>query len=221
MGKLRNFVTNLHLSTKRNYFERMSNNKVECMKIAKLYEKDYWDGDRKYGYGGYKYIPGRWKKVAKDLIDTYNLKAGSKVLDVCCGKAFLLHEMLLIEPSLKVVGFDISKHAIENSTKQVRPFLSVAKAEDNFPYKDKEFDLAISLGSLHNLSLKQLSKTAKEINRVGKQGYIMVESYRNDQELFNLQCWALTCKTFLSPDDWVWFLEKNQYQGDYEFIYFT
>ena len=30
----------------------------------------------------------------------------------------------------------------------------------------------------------------------------MVESYRNDKELFNLQCWALTCETFLRPEEW-------------------
>ena len=78
----RNFITKLHNSTKRNYLERMNDNKIHCMQIAKKYEKEYWDGDRRYGYGGYKYIPGRWRSVAKKLIKTYKLKAGSKILDV-------------------------------------------------------------------------------------------------------------------------------------------
>ena len=107
MGQLRNFVTPLHQSTPRNYLDRMIDDKVTCMKVAKEYSADYWDGDRRYGYGGYKYMPGRWKPVAEALIGTYNLGPGSKVLDVGCGKAFLLQEMLLLEPELHVTGFDI------------------------------------------------------------------------------------------------------------------
>jgi len=103
MGHLRNFVTPLHKATKRDVLARMVDEKVACMLKAKEYEADYWDGDRRYGYGGYKYLPGRWKPVAQALIDTYGLKAGSSVLDVGCGKAFLLYEMQLIEPGLKLV----------------------------------------------------------------------------------------------------------------------
>ena len=90
MGRLLNIVTPLHQMTKRDYLARMMDDKVHCMMKAKEYEFDYWDGDRRYGYGGYKFIEGRWKPVAKALIDIYGLKNGSKVLDVGCGKAFLL-----------------------------------------------------------------------------------------------------------------------------------
>ena len=82
MGNFRKIITPLHLSTKRNYLYRMNNNKVKCMNIAQKYSKDYWDGNRKYGYGGYKYIPGRWSSVAKKLISIYRLNSESKVLDV-------------------------------------------------------------------------------------------------------------------------------------------
>ena len=115
MGELRKFVTPLHLSSKREYLPRMINDKVHCMQVAKKYGTDYWDGDRRYGYGGYKYIPGRWKQVAEALINTYKLVDGSKVLDVGCGKGYLLHEMLLIEPGLNIKGFDISKEGIEDA----------------------------------------------------------------------------------------------------------
>tara|TARA_B100001123_G_C15287500_1_gene1016152 strand:+ start:1217 stop:1882 length:666 start_codon:yes stop_codon:yes gene_type:complete len=220
MKKLKNFVTSLHQQTKRNYIERMMNDKVNCTLIAKKYDREYWDGDRKYGYGGYKYIPGRWKPVAESLIENYKLKSGSKVLDVGCGKGFLLYEMKLLVPDLEIKGFDISKYGIENSHKEIKPNLFIHKAEDPFPYKDKEFDLVISLGCLHNLKIFETIKAIKEIERVGKQGYIMLESYRNENELFNLQCWALTCQSFLDHESWKWIYNYFGYNGDYEFIYF-
>ena len=110
MGRLLNLVTPLHKATARKYLDRMVDDKVHCMLKAKEYEGDYWDGDRRYGYGGYKFLPGRWKPVAEGLIKTYGLKAGSKVLDVGCGKGFLLYELLQLEPKLEVVCFDVSNH---------------------------------------------------------------------------------------------------------------
>ena len=113
MGNLLNFITSYHQSTKRDFFGRMKDEKVKCMKVAKKFDKDFWDGERKYGYGGHKYIPGRWNSVAQDLIKRYDLTAGSKVLDVGCGKGYLLKEMMNIQPKLIVYGFDISEYAIK------------------------------------------------------------------------------------------------------------
>ena len=184
---LKNFISELHNSTKRNYLKRMNDNKIYCMKIAKKYSKDYWDGNRRFGYGGYKFIPGRWTKVAQKIISTYKLRKGSKILDVGCGKGFLLKEMLLIEPGLKIFGFDISKYALKNSIKDNRIKKIRHKAQNKFPFKTKFFDLVISLSTLHNLEIYDLEKSIKEIQRVGKKKYIMVESYRNNKELFNLE----------------------------------
>jgi ubiquinone/menaquinone biosynthesis C-methylase UbiE len=220
MGILQNFVTSLHQSTKRDYLARMIDNKVECMKIAKQFGRDYWDGDRRFGYGGYNYLSGRWKLVAEALIDTYQLTSGSKILDVGCGKGFLLHEMLLLEPDLIIRGIDISEYGIKCSTSDTREYLYSHRAQDQYPYFDKEFDLVISLGVIHNLRLFDIKLALNEIERVGKQGYVMVESYRNEQELFNLQCWALTCETFFDKEEWIWFFKHCEYKGDYEFIYF-
>jgi len=220
MGILKNFVTSLHQQTKRNYIERMQNEKVKCSKIAMKFEKEYWDGDRKFGYGGYKYISGRWKDVAQKLIDTYKLKSGSSVLDVGCGKGFLLYEMKLLLPDLKISGFDVSKHGIADAKVEIKKDLFIHKAQQPYPFEDKQFDLVISLGCLHNLRIFDLEVALKEIERVGKQSYIMVESFRNVDELFNLQCWALTCPAFFNPKEWIWIYEKFGYKGDYEFIYF-
>jgi len=220
MGQLRNFVTPLHKATTRDVIARMVDDKVTCMVKAKEYEADYWDGDRRFGYGGYKYLPGRWKPVAQALIDTYQLKSGSRVLDVGCGKGFLLHEMQLIEPGLELVGFDVSKHGLASVLPECNATFFPYRAQDAYPFGDKSFDLVISLGALHNLRIFELKTALAEIQRVGKQGYVMLESYRNELELFNLQCWALTCESFFDTAEWIWLYNHFGYTGDYEFIYF-
>ena len=220
MGTEKNFVSRLHNSTSRKYLQRMNDNKINCMKIAKKYERKYWDGNRRYGYGGYKYIEGRWKPIAKKLIETYKLKEGSKILDVGCGKGYLLKEMLNIQPKLKIYGIEPSKHANKFIDKKIKKNIIKQKAQKNIPFKNKFFDLVISLATLHNLEVFDLVKAIKEIERVGKKKYIMLESYQNEKELFNLQCWALTCETFFSKNEWIWFYNHIKYTGDYEFIYF-
>lgn len=220
MRTQQNIVTSLHQSTKRDYLARMNDSKVEAMIKAKEYGFDYWDGDRRFGYGGYKFIPGRWTKIAKQFIEIYQLKAGSRVLDVGCGKGFLLFEMMLIEPGLEIHGFDISDYGLANSHPDLKANLFKHRAQDPFPYSDKSFDLVISLGTLHNLHLFELEVAVAEIERVGHQGYIMVESFRNELEMFNLECWALTAESIMDVDEWLWLYKKFGYKGDYEFIFF-
>ncbi len=220
MGKLVQFVTSLHQATSRAYIDRMVDDKVHCMLKAKEYEADYWDGDRRYGYGGYKYMPGRWKPVAEELIKNYNLTNNSSVLDVGCGKGFLLYELKMLLPGLAVAGFDISSHGIGDARPEVRESLFIHRAQDEYPFADGAFDLVISLGCLHNLRLPELESAIPEIQRVGRDGYIMLESYRSNTELFNLQCWALTAQSFLDVDEWRWLYQQLAYSGDYEFIFF-
>ena len=217
-----NLITNLHKKTKRNYIERMLNDKVNCMIEAKKYSKNYWDGNRKYGYGGYKYIPGRWISVAKKIIKKYKLDNKSKILDIGCGKGFLLYEIKKILPGIDIYGVDISKYALKSINKLINgKFKYLDLNKKKLPFKSKYFDIVISLACLHNLEINNLKKIIKEINRVGKKSFIMVESYRNEKELFNLQCWALTCETFFSKKEWIWLLSNAGYTGDYEFIYFS
>jgi len=220
MGRLVDYVTPLHKSTSRAYIDRMVDDKVNCMLKAKEYEADFWDGDRRFGYGGYKYIPGRWKSVAEALIENYNLTNDSSVLDVGCGKGYLLYEIKLLLPGLKIAGFDISKHGLANAKEEIRDVLFIHRAQDSYPYDGNEFDLVISLGCVHNLRIFELKTALQEIERVGRQGYIMLESYRNEQEQFNLQCWALTCESFFDHKEWPWIYDHFGYTGDYEFIYF-
>lgn len=214
------FVSSLHKSTKRDYIGRvMSADKAECARIAKEYGYDYWDGNRKYGYGGYRY-DGRWRSVAEKMAEHYNLKAGQKVLDVGCGMAHLLYELTQAVPGLEVKGIDISSYALEHAREEVRDCLQYGKAQE-LPFTDNEFDLVISLTTLHNLKVFDLKKAVQEIERVSKgNSYIMVESFRNDEEEVNMLYWQLTCASYYSVEEWEWLYKEWGYTGDYSFIFF-
>ena len=218
MGLL-NIITPLHKRTSRDYVGRVTDEKVACSAIARKYGKDYWDGDRRYGYGGYRY-DGRWEVVAKKMIDHYGLRSDAKILDVGCGKGYLLYEFKKLLPKATVKGFDLSKHGIEDAKDEIKSNLFIHRAQDPYPFEDKEFDLVITITTLHNLYINELKAAVGEIERVGKNKYIAVESYRNEEELFNLQCWALTCEAFFNDKEWVWLFNEFGYKGDHEFVYF-
>jgi len=198
----------------------MNDSKVEAMLVAKKYGADYWDGNRRYGYGGYKYLPGRWKPVAEKLIERYSLGKGKKILDVGCGKGFLLYEMQLLQPELQIYGIDASEYGLKNMHPELRGDFRLGKAQEPLPFSDNDFDLVISLATFHNLHVYELEIAVQEVERVGKQGYIMVESFRNELEMFNLECWALTAESIMDVDEWKWLYNKFGYTGDYEFIFF-
>lgn len=214
------FVSDLHKSTKRDYIGRViSNDKAECAKIAKQFGQDYWDGNREYGYGGYSY-DGRWRIVAEKISEYYHLKSGQKVLDVGCGKGFLLYELTQVVPGLNVQGIDISQYAIDNSKEEIKQFLYYGNAQE-LKFESNSFDLVYSLTTLHNLYVFDLKKAIKEIQRVSKNNsYIMVESYRNEKEKANLLYWQLTCECFYTVNEWEWLYNEWGYTGDYSFIFF-
>ena len=214
------FIGKLHTSTKRNYVQRVvDHDKAECAEVAIQWGKDYWDGDRRYGYGGMRY-DGRWRSTAEAIAKHYGLKAGDKILDVGCGKAFLLYEFTQVVPGVQVAGLDLSVYGIENAKEEVRPFLKHGNAVE-LPWPDRTFDFVISLNTLHNLYNYELRRALAEIQRVGKdKTYFVVESYRNEREKANLLYWQLTCRAFYTPKEWEWFMEQSGYTGDYGCIYF-
>ena len=215
-----NFLTKLHTSTKRNYIARVTEHaKADCAKVAKQWGYDYWDGDRKYGYGGYQY-DGRWRVVAEEMAKHYDLKSGEKILDVGCGKGFLLYEFTQVVPGLKVTGIDISEYGIKNAKEEIRPFLKIGDAIQ-LPFDKHEFDFVYSINVFHNLYNYDLMAAIKEMQRVSKhKKYICLESYRNENEKANLLYWQLTCESFYTPKEWQWFYKQAGYDGDYGFIYF-
>ena len=219
-NKLRNFITPNHKKTKRNYLERMINQKIQCMKIGKKYSFDYWDGDRKYGYGGFKYRSGYNESLAKNIIKSYNLTNKSKVLDIGCGKGFLMQEIKKKLTNINILGIDISKHAKNNTMEEIKKNIKIQDARKKLKFKNNFFDLVISINTLHNFKINEVNSSLSEIERVGKSKFICVESYRNELEQFNLQCWALTAETLIDTSSWKWLFKNSGYSGDYEFIYF-
>ena len=217
------FMSVLHKSTQRDYLARVNDPefpKAKAAELAKKFDFDYWDGDRRICYGGYRYMEGRWEKVARAMVDHYDLPAKPKILDIGCGKAFLLYDFLKVIPDAEVYGIDISPYAIANSKKEIQHRLRVGSSTD-LPWPDDYFDLVISITTLHNLHTYDLEPSLREMERVGKENkYLCVESYRNEQEKANLLYWQVTCEAFNTPKEWEWWFEKTGYSGDYSFIYF-
>ena len=176
------------------------------------------DGDRRYGYGGYKYLDGYWTPIAKKIIKKFKLSNKSTILDIGCGKGFLIFEIKKILKDIKIEGIDISKYSIKNSKKEIKNCLKVADI-NKYKFK-KKYDLIISINTLHNLEIFQLTNVVRNIIKNSKNTYIAVEGYKNLKQLFNLQCWALTANTFFSKNEWIWFFKNLKYKRHLEIIYF-
>ena len=223
MGQELDFISFNHKSTKRDYLARVNDPdypKHLAASLAKKFDFDYWDGDRRICYGGYKYIEGWWAKVAKKLIDHYELPPKSKILDIGCGKGFLLFDILKILPNAEVFGIDISKYAIKNAKEEIKDKLILGNSTD-LPWKNNFFDLVISINTFHCLHAYDLEKSLIEMERVSnKNKYLCVESFRNEIEKANLLYWQVTCEAFNSPSAWKWWFKHCGYTGDFSFIFF-
>lgn len=217
------FMSVLHKSTQRDYIARVNDSdypKAKAAELAKKFDYDYWDGDRRICYGGYTYLAGRWEKVANAMSKHYRLPKSPKILDIGCGKGYLLYDFLKIIPDAEVYGIDISNYAITNSRDEVRDQLRVGNAI-TLPWPDDYFDLVISINTLHCLHAYDLNQALTEMERVGGlHKYLCVESYRNEIEKANLLYWQVTCEAFNTPEEWQWWFKNTGYTGDYSFIFF-
>lgn len=182
--------------------------------VARQFGREYFDGERTQGYGGYRY-DGRWVPVAQRFRDFYGLESGMRVLDVGSAKGFLLHDLRNVVPGLKVVGFDVSEYALEHAMEDVRPF-GVRGTALHLPFPDNTFDLVISINTIHNLGHDDCRAAVSEIERVSRRfKYIQIDSWFNQEQYDNLMKWVLTAVTYFEPEGWRQLFREAGYTGDY------
>ena len=214
MGKEVNLLAK-YPKSKRNIFERQSEKTEEDRRIARKFGKDFFDGDRKHGYGGFSYNPKFWQPVIPDFQKYWNLNTKSSILDVGCGKGFMLYDIFKLIPGVNIKGVDISEYAINNCLPEMKKFLQVSDAT-KLPFPDNSFDVVISINTIHNLERTECSVALKEISRVSKKfSFITVDAYRNEEEKKRMLAWNLTAKTIMSVDEWKSFFNESGYNGDY------
>lgn len=205
----------LYPRSKRNVEDRGATKTEQDRALAQKFEKEFFDGDRSHGYGGFNYHPRFWQPVIPTFQDHWNLSSGSSILDIGCAKGFMLHDFAQLIPGITVKGIDISNYAIENAIEDMRAHVQVASAVE-LPFPDKSFDVAISVTTIHNLEGDELIKALQEIERVSRIGsFITVDAYRDEVEKERMYAWNLTAKTILHVDEWRALFKRVGYTGDY------
>jgi ubiquinone/menaquinone biosynthesis C-methylase UbiE len=200
--------------TKRNIQKRAEAKDPAVVAIAKQYGEMYWDGPREYGYGGYRY-DGRWRPVARDIIAHFELKPGMRVLDVGCGKGFLVKDLMLACPGLEAFGLDISLYALMHCERDVVGRLHLGSA-DNLPFPDGSFDCVLSLNTIHNLSRPRAVKAMQEIQRLSRgRAFVQVDSYHTPEQKEIFESWVLTAEFHDYPQGWIELFREAGYTGDY------
>ena len=201
--------------TKRDLKKRGEEKSEEDRRIARKFGKDFFDGDRKHGYGGFRYLPKFWQPVIPTFQQHFGLTADSSVLDVGCAKGFMMYDMIKLIPGIRVNGIDISEYAIENAISQMKPLVQVANAKE-LPYDDNSFDVVISINTVHNLVKEECAQALKEIERVSRgASFITVDAYNNEKEKEATLSWNLTGKTIMHVDEWKNFFSEVGYTGDF------
>jgi SAM-dependent methyltransferase len=182
--------------------------------VARMFGREYFDGERTQGYGGYRY-DGRWTSIAVRMRDYYGLKAGDRILDIGCAKGFLLHDFLDVIPHVCVFGLDVSRYAVEHAMDDVRRFL-VEGTADALPFPDRSFDLVVSINTIHNLPPERCTAAIREMERVSRRAkYLQVDSWLDETERQNFERWVLTARTYFEPDGWRRLFDEAGYTGDY------
>lgn len=200
---------------KRNLKDRASSKTEEDRVIARKFGKEFFDGDRKHGYGGFEYNSRFWEPVVPTFKEYWNLNSKNSILDIGCGKGFMVYDFSRLIPEITIKGIDISSYAIEKSLEETKKNLQVADAKA-LPFQDKSFDYVISINTIHNLEKNECAKALKEIERVSKlKSFITVDAYRNEDEKKRMYDWNLTAKTIMSVEEWIIFFKEVGYTGDY------
>jgi len=213
-GKEINLLRN-YPQSKRDVSGRLDVKTKEDQRIAQKFGKEFFDGSRNHGYGGFSYSPRFWQPVIPTFQKHWSLTGEDSLLDIGCAKGFMLHDLKQLIPDIIVHGVDISKYAINNAKNEVKRYCKVSNATE-LPFDDKSIDVCISVTTLHNLEEKDLIKALLEIERVKVRGsFITLDAYRNDEEKERMEAWNLTAKTVMHVNEWKDFFFDIGYTGDY------
>lgn len=187
----------------------------EERRLACQFGRDYFDGSRQHGYGGYSYHPRFWRDTARRFRAHYQLQPDARILDVGCAKGFLLHDFKELMPAAFLAGLDISSYALDNAIDSVKPCLRLGSAVE-LPYEDNSFDLVLAINTLHNLPEAECARALREVERVTRRhAFIVVDAWRTEVEREQLEAWVLTAKTYMHVDDWQRFFARSGYRHDY------
>jgi SAM-dependent methyltransferase len=199
---------------KRDVRTRNAGRTPENVAIACRFGREYFDGTREQGYGGYRY-DGRWIPVAEDIVAHFRLRPGDRVLDVGCAKGFLVKDLLTVCPGLEVFGVDVSEYALLHCEPEVVGRLHLGSA-DRLPFPDASFAAVLAKDVLHNLERERCLQAVREVERLAPgRGYIQVDAYRTPEERALFLAWMLTAKTHDEPAGWVSLFAEAGYTGDY------
>ena len=184
-------------------------------RVSKQFGRDYFDGDRRHGYGGFAYHPRFWTDTVRHIRDVYQLREDAAILDIGCAKGFMLYDFMLLMPKARLAGIDFSSYAISNALEPVKPFVQTGNAKA-LPYADASFDLVLSINTIHNLPYEECQQSLREIQRVSrKHAFVMVDAFRSEQQRQAMLQWVLTAETMLSTEDWLKLFAEAGYTGDY------
>ncbi|MBI3320395.1 MAG: class I SAM-dependent methyltransferase [Candidatus Omnitrophica bacterium] len=191
----------------------------EARAVSRRFGWEFFDGDRLFGYGGYRYHPRFWTDTVQRFRDNYGLMPDTSILDVGCAKGFMLYDFKRLMPHLQIAGIDISSYAVGQAIEEVRPFLRVGDAKA-LPYPDRSFDLVISINTVHNLPLTECKQAIREIQRVSRrQAFLTVDAWRDDEERWRMEQWNVTALTYMHVDDWKRLFAEIGYTGDYYWFF--
>lgn len=183
--------------------------------VARRFDREFFDGERLVGYGGYRYHPRFWTETVERLRAHYGLAEDAAVLDVGCAKGFMLYDWRRLHPRTRVAGLDVSRYAVSQAPPEVAPHLVVGDARA-LPYPDRSFDLVVSINTVHNLPLAECRQALREIQRVGRgHAFVVVDAWRNDDERRRMLQWNLTALTYMHADDWTRLFGDVGYRGDW------
>lgn len=214
MGTEINLLAN-YPQANRDVMARGSVKTEEDRAIARRFGREFFDGDRRTGYGGFSYHPRFWQPTVPVFRDHFGLTSGSSLLDVGCAKGFMIHDFAQLIPGIVVKGIDISSYAIENAIETMAPHVMVADARE-LPFADKSFDVVVSINTIHNLDRQDLITALKEVQRVQRRGaFVTVDAYRTEEERKRMESWNLTARTILPVEEWVQLFAEAGYTGDY------